>query len=83
MSTIDDLLTKYKAFKAECEAKEHTDTGEAWWYLEALAAAVEGFNDALKKGIEHDVDYRSAETGRYVTEGEALESPGTTIRENG
>jgi hypothetical protein len=82
MSTIDDLLVKYKAFKAECEAKEHTDTGEAWWYLEALAAAVEGFNDALKEKPE-GVDYRSAETGRYVTEGEALESPGTTIRENG
>lgn len=38
--------------------------------------------DAVESFREPQDHYRSAETGQFVTEGEALESPGTTIHES-
>lgn len=47
--TTEELLESYDRFAATCEEAEYTDTGEAWYYLVALADALREVSQRIEK----------------------------------
>ena len=45
--TIAQILADIDEFATECEEREHTDTGDAWWHLNRATDALRQVQDAV------------------------------------